>query len=39
MEIQILSGDQQSAVEKFADSIGIPPSKCGATSHRKVKRR
>ena len=28
MEIQILSGDQQSAVEKFADSIGVPPSKC-----------
>ena len=28
MEIQILSGDRQSAVEKFGDSLGIPPSKC-----------
>ena len=34
MEIQILSGDRQSAVEKFGDSLGIPPS-AEETSHQK----
>ena len=39
MEVQILSGDQQDAVEKFGSSLGIPPSKCrgGVTPEEKAK--
>ena len=39
MEVQILSGDQQGAVEKFGSSLGIPPSKCrgGVTPEEKAK--